>query len=83
MLCWQVLEFSIKKEMTLEMWTDRQDKIQTFFGPGVQADIQKTDQVCAHHQATQQKGCVYISVTNWPLLSNFMLPVCFPTSQQN
>lgn len=31
--------------MTLEMWTDRQDKIQTFFGPGVQADIQKTDQV--------------------------------------
>ncbi len=52
MLCWQVLEFSIKKEMTLEMWTDRLDKIQTFFGPGVQADIQKTDQVCAHHQAT-------------------------------
>jgi len=51
-LCWQVLEFSIKKEMTLEMWTDRLDKIQTFFGPGVQADIQKTDQVCAHHQAT-------------------------------
>ncbi len=67
----------------MEMWTDRQDKIQTFFGPGVQADVQKTDQVCAQHQATQQKGCVYISVTNWPLLSNFMLPVCFPTSQQN
>lgn len=39
-----VLEFSIKKEMTLEMWTDRQDKIQTFFGPGVQAHIEKTDQ---------------------------------------
>lgn len=39
-----VLEFQIRKEMTLEMWTDRQDKIQNFFGPGVQADIQKTDQ---------------------------------------
>ena len=80
MLCWQVLEFSIKKEMTLEMWTDRLDKIQTFFGPGVQADIQKTDQVCAHHQATQQKGCMCISVTNWALLSNFMLPDCFPST---
>ena len=44
-LVWQVLEFKIRKEMTLEMWTDRQDKIQTFFGPGVQADIQKTEQV--------------------------------------
>lgn len=38
-----VLEFQIRKEMTLEMWTDRQDKIQTFFGPGVQAEIQKTE----------------------------------------
>ena len=43
----QVLEFQIRKEMTLEMWTDRQDKIQTFFGPGVIADIQKTQQVRA------------------------------------
>ena len=34
--------------MTLEMWTDRQDKIQNFFGPGVQADIQKTDQVSVY-----------------------------------
>ena len=31
--------------MTLEMWTERQEKIQTFFGPGVQADIQKTEEV--------------------------------------
>jgi len=46
--CWQVLEFAIKKEMTLEMWTDRQDKIQAFFGPGVQANIKKTDQVPFH-----------------------------------
>lgn len=41
----QVLEFRIRKEMTLEMWTERQEKIQTFFGPGVQADIQKTGEV--------------------------------------
>ena len=34
--------------MTLEMWTERQEKIQTFFGPGVQADIQKTDEVHSH-----------------------------------
>lgn len=44
-LSWQVLEFRIRKEMTMEMWTDRQDKIQSFFGPGVQADIQKTNEV--------------------------------------
>ena len=44
-VCIQVLEFQIRKEMTLEMWTDRQDKIQTFFGPGVQAEIQKTEKV--------------------------------------
>lgn len=39
-----VLEFRTRKEMTMEMWTDRQDKIQSFFGPGVQADIQKTNE---------------------------------------
>ena len=49
----QVLEFRIRKEMTLEMWTERQEKIQTFFGPGVQADIQKTNEVHAHHPAVQ------------------------------
>lgn len=44
----QVLEFETKKEMTLEMWTDRQEKIQAFFGPGVSADIKQTGQVsCA------------------------------------
>ena len=35
-----VLEFKIKKDMTEKMWTDRQSKIQTFFGPGVTADIE-------------------------------------------
>ncbi len=34
-----VLEFDISKDMTLEMWTDRQTNIQTFFGPGVVAEI--------------------------------------------
>ena len=46
MLCCgcQVLEFETKKEMTLEMWTDRNDKIEKFFGPGVKANIEKTEQ---------------------------------------
>jgi hypothetical protein len=35
-----ILEFTTKKDMTLEMWTDRQSKIQTFFGPGVVAEIE-------------------------------------------
>ena len=30
-----VLEFETKPEMTLEMWTDRQAKIEGFFGPGI------------------------------------------------
>ena len=49
------MEFETKKEMTLEMWTDRHDKIEKFFGPGVNADIQKTDQVSsrrAHRNAS-------------------------------
>ena len=44
LLC-QVLEFQTKPDMTMEMWTDRQQKIQGFFGPGIKADIQKTDKV--------------------------------------
>lgn len=35
-----ILEFNTKRGMTLEMWTDRQNKIQTFFGPGVTAEIE-------------------------------------------
>ena len=35
-----VLEFQTKKDMTMEMWTDRQSKIQTFFGPGVTAELE-------------------------------------------
>lgn len=41
----QVLEFSTKPEMMLEMWTDRQQKIESFFGPGIKVDIAKTEQV--------------------------------------
>ena len=39
-----VLIFQIKKEMTLEMWTSRQSKIQTFFGPGITADIESPEE---------------------------------------
>ena len=30
---------SCRRDMTLEMWTERQAKIQTFFGPGIKAEI--------------------------------------------
>ena len=55
----QVLEFETKKEMTLEMWTDRQEKIQAFFGPGVLADIKQTGQVSSallHHLRKKEKS---------------------------
>lgn len=38
-----VLEFKIKPDMTMEMWTDRQQKIESFFGPGIKANIKQTD----------------------------------------
>mgnify|MGYP002632008796 CR=1 FL=1 len=34
-----ILEFDTKPEMTLEMWTDRKDKIEGFFGPGIIAGV--------------------------------------------
>ena len=34
-----VLEFETKKDMTMDMWTDRVDKIETFFGPGIKAKV--------------------------------------------
>ena len=40
------LEFSSKKkEMTHQMWEDRREKFQTFFGPGVTASVSDTEQV--------------------------------------
>ncbi|KAL4419968.1 hypothetical protein ABPG75_007066 [Micractinium tetrahymenae] len=40
-----VLEFATKKEqMTQEMWDQRQEKIQSFFGPGIVATLSPTDQ---------------------------------------
>lgn len=37
-----VLEFETKKDMTMEMWTDRLDKIESFFGPGIKAKVSST-----------------------------------------
>lgn len=34
-----VLEFETKKDMTMDMWTDRLDKIESFFGPGIKAKV--------------------------------------------
>ncbi|KAL4420116.1 hypothetical protein ABPG77_000287 [Micractinium sp. CCAP 211/92] len=40
-----VLEFATKKEqMTQEMWDQRQEKIQSFFGPGIVATLTPTEQ---------------------------------------
>ena len=39
-----VLEFVNKKEMTFDMWTSRQDKFQSFFGPGIEASLEQKPQ---------------------------------------
>lgn len=36
-----ILDFDTNKDMTTVMWTDRKDTIQTFFGPGIVADIKE------------------------------------------
>ena len=35
-----VLEFETKEQMTFDMWESRQGKIQSFFGPGIIAEVQ-------------------------------------------
>ena len=40
-----VLEFEKRPDMPLEDWTSRQDKFQSFFGPGIKADLKETDKV--------------------------------------
>ena len=39
-----VLSFATSPDMTLEMWETRLDKIQSFFGPGITATLDKVDQ---------------------------------------
>lgn len=39
-----VLEFSKKEQMGFEEWTSREDKFQSFFGPGVTAKVLQTSQ---------------------------------------
>ena len=34
-----MLEFETKKDMTMDMWMDRLDKIESFFGPGIKAKV--------------------------------------------
>ena len=53
-----VLEFKVKKDMTEKMWTDRQSKIQTFFGPGVTADIEFPSEQEVHVYLTTDGRCV-------------------------
>ncbi len=40
-----MLEFAKKPEMAYEEWTSRQEKFQSFFGPGVKASLEETAQV--------------------------------------
>jgi len=37
-----VMEFESKKELTEEQWRERQGKFQSFFGPGIEAAMEKT-----------------------------------------
>ena len=34
-----VLEFETKEQMTMDMWDSRVGKIQSFFGPGIVAEV--------------------------------------------
>ncbi len=43
-----VLEFETKKDMTMEMWTDRLDKIESFFGPGIKAKVSSASWQACH-----------------------------------
>ncbi|KAK9837026.1 hypothetical protein WJX81_008102 [Elliptochloris bilobata] len=38
-----VLEFQVKPAMTTEMWTDRLERIQNFFGPGIRAKVKRSE----------------------------------------
>jgi hypothetical protein len=37
----QVLDFSVRPDMDYGWWTQRQEKFQSFFGPGVVAEVTK------------------------------------------
>lgn len=49
------------------MWTDRQGKIQTFFGPGVTADIDFPKEQNVHVSLTCDGRCAALSVEGCPL----------------
>ncbi len=40
-----VLEFETKEQMTLDMWETRLNKIESFFGPGIKAEVSGLSQV--------------------------------------
>ena len=42
----------VKPAMTLEMWTDRLDRIQSFFGPGIRAEVRTCIPPCPAAQAS-------------------------------
>ena len=42
--------------MPLENFTSREDKFQSFFGPGVTANVQETEQACAAPVNTMAAG---------------------------
>lgn len=45
-----VLEFETKEQMTLDMWESRLGKIQSFFGPGITAEVQSLFAPADRHQ---------------------------------
>ncbi len=50
-----VLEFETKKDMTMDMWTDRIDKIESFFGPGITAKVSLC-RACLHRSHHDTAG---------------------------
>lgn len=62
----QVLEFSKKEQMSFDEWTTRQDKFQSFFGPGVLAKVSET----------KQAFLLALSHSSWPYETTSVPATC-------
>lgn len=79
---WQVLEFEKKPEMAFEEWTSRQDKFQSFFGPGVKASLEATEQVQAalhpSHCFSKQESALSCAACQNNVLQICLAGTCLP-----
>ena len=52
-LCVEFALLQVKPAMTLEMWTDRLDRIQSFFGPGIRAEVRLAFRPALQYRSVQ------------------------------